>query len=75
MMTTHSRLQICKQALLTWQANVKREEQRDIKLKMRQLSNIQNMGQGQHMEAKKQIQEALLNKLVEDELKWKQRAK
>lgn len=53
MMTTHSRLQICKKALLTWRANVKREEQRDIKLKMRQLSNIQNIGQGQHMEANK----------------------
>lgn len=74
-MTIQSRLQNCKQVLRTWRANIKREVQRNMKLKMRQLSNLHNVEQGKHTEANKKIQEALLNKLADDELKWKQRAK
>lgn len=69
MATILSKMKKYKQALLLWQANVKKEEQQVLKTSMRQLRDLQDEEQGQHTKINKKIQEAIIHKLADDEIK------
>ncbi|XP_042972814.1 uncharacterized protein LOC122304621 [Carya illinoinensis] len=70
-----SRLLNCRFALKTWNAKVNKTTPTEIKVKLGKLREMQDKGRGDHVESVKNLQKDIEQRLAEEEIKWKQRAK
>ncbi|KAF5465302.1 hypothetical protein F2P56_015322 [Juglans regia] len=69
------RLKKCSLALKKWNVSDNMRTPKAITAKMKRLEEMQDSNQGNQVEAIQQLQKELETALVEDDLKWKQRAK
>ncbi|XP_042980048.1 uncharacterized protein LOC122310231 [Carya illinoinensis] len=70
-----NRLRQCGEELQKWNMKVNRRAPTEIRQKLKRLGELQEAGSGDHHEDVRNLQREIDLALVEDELRWNQRAK
>ncbi|KAF5477418.1 hypothetical protein F2P56_004058 [Juglans regia] len=70
-----TQLDLCQKGLMTWRQTLKQQEDQIVKNGILNIGHLQNYGTGEHVAAMKQFQEEVVNAIIANDMKWKQRAK